>query len=81
MSWLRRLLAWIGGFFMPPAWETVIEEDTGIIHVLPIDDLREHAWHDECWCRPRWDEEEPTALLIHNSMDRREEYETGRKPS
>ena len=50
------------------------------IHVLPINDLREHEETDQCWCRPARDEEEPS-VVIHNSMDRREEYERGRLPS
>lgn len=41
------------------------------IHVLPINDLREHEESESCWCRPRRDEEEPT-VLIHNSADGRE---------
>ena len=47
------------------------------VHVLPIGDLREHAQSADCWCRPKRDDEEPR-VVIHNSMDRREEYERGR---
>lgn len=50
------------------------------IHTMPVNDLREHVESADCWCRPKQDEEEPQ-LWIHNSMDRREEYEEGRKPS
>lgn len=50
------------------------------IHTIPVNDLREHETSRECWCRPKQDEDEPS-LWIHNSMDRREEYEEGRKPS
>jgi hypothetical protein len=46
--------------------------------VWPLDDLREHEPDDPaCWCRPRLDE----GVLVHNAMDRREEFEQGRKPS
>ena len=47
--------------------------------VWPMDDLREHdiGGATTCWCRPRLDGD----VLVHNSMDRREEYERGRKPS
>ncbi len=45
--------------------------------VTPINDLREHVRGETCWCRPSWDEH----ILVHNSMDRREEYERGRKMS
>lgn len=44
-------------------------------HVVPINDLREHQESIECWCRPIIDGD----VVVHNSMDRREEYENGRK--
>ena len=50
-----------------------------MIHVVPINDLREHTCSTECWCKPTVDEDDDIA--IHHSMDRREEYEQGRKPS
>lgn len=44
-------------------------------HVVPINDLKEHIVDDlKCWCRPRIDDEDPD-LIVHNSLDRREEYE------
>lgn len=49
------------------------------MHVLPINDLREHDEHSGCWCRPTLYHED--AVCVHNSMDRREEYERGRKVS
>ena len=52
----------------------------GDVHMLPINDLRDHEESDTCWCQPRRDEED-TAVVIHNSMDRREEYERGRLKS
>jgi hypothetical protein len=46
--------------------------------VWPLNDLREHDPDDQaCWCRPRWD----GGVLVHNAMDRREEYEEGRRLS
>jgi hypothetical protein len=50
------------------------------LHVVPIDDLREHVISSTCWCRPKQDDETPR-LWTHNSMDRREEYETGERKS
>jgi len=47
-------------------------------HVVPRDDLRDHELTHECWCRPVINEDE---IIVHNSMDRREEYEEGRKLS
>lgn len=43
-------------------------------------DLREHIESGDCWCNPIQDPEYP-GVWIHNSMDRREEYETVRKMS
>lgn len=45
-------------------------------HVYPINDLREHVVEGpDCWCKPQWDEEHD--ILIHNSLDQRDKYETG----
>jgi hypothetical protein len=50
------------------------------LHVMPIDDLKPHNCDGgKCWCNPEYDLEND--MWIHNSMDRREEYECGRKPS
>ena len=46
-------------------------------HVVPHEDLRDHENSSGCWCRPNSLEEHPD-VFIHNSMDRREEYEEGR---
>lgn len=45
--------------------------------VIPWSDLMAHCLGDACWCRPTYDE----GIMIHHSMDRREEYERGRKVS
>lgn len=51
-------------------------------HVVPLDDLRPHSLCEHCWCKPLLDisgTDDP--IYIHNSMDGREDYETGkRKP-
>lgn len=59
-----------------------------IWHVSPVDDLREHdttgGTRCACWCKPRIEECENVAggyVVVHNSMDRREEYETGERKS
>lgn len=52
----------------------------GLIHVIPINDLREHIEDTSCWCRPT-PADDNAAVIIHHSMDRREEYEQGRKYS
>ena len=47
-------------------------------HVYPINDLREHVVDGpDCWCNPQWDKEYD--ILIHNSFDQRELYETGER--
>ncbi len=46
-------------------------------HVIPINDLREHVVSVDCWCHPLLDDD----VVIHNSLDQRESYEEGRKPS
>lgn len=50
------------------------------IHVWPINDLREHRLEEDgvCWCNPIEDEEEPN-VIVHNSMDGREDYENGKR--
>ncbi len=43
-------------------------------HVVPIDDLREHADSRGCWCQPRLQLEpiSGTVIVVHNSLDGRE---------
>lgn len=50
------------------------------VHVYPLNDLREHATDGtECWCGAEEDDE---GIVVHNSADGREAFETGeRKPS
>jgi hypothetical protein len=48
------------------------------IHIIPIDDLRGHDESFDCWCNPERDDIDPE-LVIHNSMDGREAYETGKR--
>lgn len=47
-------------------------------HVYPLNDLREHELNNSCWCVPAVDEFE---VCVHNSLDKREEFENGRKMS
>ena len=49
-----------------------------VLHILPVNDLRDHEESENCWCRPRYED----GVIIHNAMDQRELYETGeRKPA
>lgn len=52
-------------------------EPSSPIHIIPLDDLREHTTTADCWCHPVLDEE--YGFYTHNSMDGRELYETGEK--
>lgn len=45
--------------------------------VIPVDDLREHDLDKACWCHPFTED----GVLVHNSLDKRETYEQGRKLS
>ncbi len=46
-------------------------------HVYPVGDLKEHNLTRDCWCRPAVDTD--LEMVIHNSMDGREQYETGER--
>ena len=41
------------------------------IHIIPINDFREHRAASDCWCNPTADEEEPS-VIIHHALDKRE---------
>lgn len=43
-----------------------------LIHILPINDLKEHEQTKNCWCGPR----DKDLLIIHNSLDGRERFES-----
>lgn len=43
-----------------------------MIHVVPLNDLREHEESEACWCRPVEIFEGAGVIIVHNSMDRRE---------
>ena len=48
------------------------------IHVIPLNDLREHEASNECWCNPQDSVSEP-GIWVHSALDGRELYETGQK--
>lgn len=50
---------------------TVYETDNPI-HVVPVNDLRDHVAKSDCWCKPN---EIDNKVFVHNAMDRREQYE------
>lgn len=65
---------------MGGGWMTVTVQADLTTHVIPMNDLREHHRHGECWCHPVVEHE--SRMMVHNSADGREDFEEGRrKPS
>ena len=56
-------------------------QDDNVWHVVPVGDLREHSCdREECWCRPRVEDGDFFGyVVVHNSVDGREKYETGER--
>jgi hypothetical protein len=50
------------------------------IHIVPLNDLREHECSVDCWCGPTLADDCPpgTDIHLHNALDGRESYEEGR---
>lgn len=49
-----------------------------VTHVYPEGDMREHDLDGSlCWCSPSIDFEAGSAIVMHNSLDRRELYTSG----
>ena len=47
---------------------------------LPAEFLaRAHLLGEDCWCRPTVEEHPGVRLVVHNSTDGREAYETGQR--
>ena len=46
---------------------------SGPVHVLPVNDLCEHEESEDCVCGPRV--EEDGMVVVHNSLDGREQDE------
>lgn len=43
------------------------------LHIVPVNDLREHDEQTEaCWCQPRLEREGRTIIVVHQSADGRE---------
>lgn len=67
----------VGDDAVPVTWLVDFGDSDECPHVRPMNDLKSHVAHHECWCGPAFDE----GCWVHHAMDRREEYEEGRKPS
>jgi hypothetical protein len=60
-----------------PAWSDCPSDNDNKLHIVPHNDLFPHVLsYASCWCHPTIDEEDPH-LVVHNSADGRELYETG----
>lgn len=61
-------------------WQTVQITVDGrfVLHTLPDNDLRPHFVRTDCWCHPMEDGE-VEGIFSHNALDRREDYEEGRR--
>ena len=59
-------------------WQSLAPFEGRPACVYPLNDLREHdPDNPDCWCESTYDD----GVLVHHSMDRREEFEQGRKVS
>lgn len=56
-------------------WKNMAAADG--LHVIPLEDLREHDVADCCWCCPRVRVFNDRRIVIHNSLDGREILEQG----
>ncbi len=63
----------MGDDVVPEQWEAAWAPGQRA-HVMPLNDWVPHTAALNCWCRPRCEDD----TWVHNSMDRREDYETGR---
>ncbi len=54
-------------------WEII--EEAHEVHVMPVDDDRQHPLSTECPCNPRVDWSNVHAVVTHNSFDHREYFE------
>jgi hypothetical protein len=64
-------------------WLTITgESEAGgeVTHIVPDNDIKEHALCASCPCEPKLEKE--YRMIIHRSFDQRELFETGeRQPS
>lgn len=64
---------------MPDELFCIDADVESVLHVVPVNDLREHSLAPDghCWCNPRV--ECDGSVYVHNSADGREDYEEGRR--
>lgn len=54
------------------SWIVKSLETPNAVHVLPVNDLREHDESWTCWCKPGIERHGTCDLISHNSADGRE---------
>lgn len=47
------------------------EDSDSNVHVIPLNDLKEHELMANCWCSPIRDEED-AYVVVHNALDGRD---------
>lgn len=55
-------------------WDGYRSIKDGEVHIIPVNDDLQHTCYKTCWCEPR---ELDDLQWMHNSFDRREDYENG----
>jgi len=50
------------------------------VHVVPVNDLKDHVETIHCWCAPRLEWAEPGWVVVHHAADRREWTEPKPEP-
>lgn len=41
------------------------------VHVLPVNDLRDHRESTDCWCEPMIQDAYPSRVIVHAALDGR----------
>lgn len=63
----------------PTSWTIDTMSHHSDIHVMPNEDYRPHTPERDCWCHPHIDDLAGYGeCVVHNSLDRREDYQDGR---
>jgi len=53
----------------------VIYEDSGVSHIIPLEDIEPHFQTIDCHCHPERHPETTGRMVVHNSFDGREKSE------
>lgn len=56
---------------MKKDWIRDSNESSGLVDIMPLNDLVNHVYGQGCFCKPQKD----GMIIIHNSLDQREDSE------